>query len=161
VNQEVWQREPRADQTMVPSGGHSSSKAGTRAGLPQGKKPAVGDTEGPSGTLHGVERDSTQMAFIFFLFFFFLFFHLRKNCNQTAYGKARLIVSLWPLREEGEKKIKLLDRVLLRSCCFNLFFLYFVNSCFFLKQVQHLINGFCLGKTNTVIPSCPFFLELT
>lgn len=73
--------------------------------------------------------------------------------RQTR-GRVRWIVSLWPLREE-RGKIKLLDRVLLRSRCFNLFsyilsiavgFFCFV---FFLKQVQRLINGFCLGKTNS------------
>lgn len=68
--------------------------------------------------------------------------------RQTR-GTARWIVSLWPLREE-RGKIKLLDRVLLRSRCFNLFsYILSIAVVFFLKQVQRLINGFCLGKTNS------------
>lgn len=97
------------------------------------KKPGTGDRDGLTRTHHRVAGAGVQMALIFFPLFFFS--HLRKCCSETAYGTARLIVSLWPLREEGEK-IKLLDRVLLRSCCFNLFsyilsitVVFFLNKC--------------------------------
>ena len=42
--------------------------------------------------------DSTSFSF------HVIFLHLSKSCNEAAYGMARLIVSFWPLREEGGKK---------------------------------------------------------
>ena len=74
---------------------------GPGARLPEGQEAWGGETGGPRGTHREMGGDGAADGTSFSFHVFFL--HLRKSRNEAACGIARLIVSFWPLREEGGK----------------------------------------------------------